>query len=203
MSSGHPPALFMFHGYGSDAENLFPFADSLPETLAVFSVRAPHPLQPSGYAWYAIHFDEEQGKWNDEVQGRASRDAMLSFIEEACAAYGLDTENVTLLGFSQGAILSYALGLSFPEKVKNVIALSGYLNENLLVEGYAAKDHRHLSVYASHGQVDDVIPLAWAQKTPTFLKSLGVGCTYEEFPVAHSVSAENFRSFRKWLVERL
>lgn len=193
----------MFHGYGSDAENLFPFADSLPETLAVFSVRAPHPLQPSGYAWYAIHFDEEQGKWNDEQQARASRDAMLSFIEEACAAYGLDRDTISLLGFSQGAILSYAIALSFPEKVKNVIALSGYLNENLLVEDYAAKDHTRLSIYASHGQVDDVIPLAWAQKTPEFLKGLNIGCTYEEFPVAHSVSIENFRSFQQWLVERL
>ncbi|HBU79277.1 MAG TPA: phospholipase [Muricauda sp.] len=197
--SGKIPALFMFHGYGSNEEDLFSFASELPEELMVISVRAPYNLEPFGHAWYAINFDAEQGKWSDDEQAKESREKIVEFIDEAIEAYNLDKENITLLGFSQGTILSYSVALSYPEKVKNVIALSGYINENILVDDYAQKDHSKLNFYASHGQVDQVIPLEWAQKSPDFLKKLNISTTYEEFPVGHGVSQQNFFSFKKWL----
>ncbi len=189
----------MFHGYGSNEEDLFSFAPELPEKLCVISARAPYPMEPFGYAWYAIHFDAPQGKWSDNEQAISSREKIVTFIDEACKTYGLDSEQVTLLGFSQGTILSYAVSLSYPEKIKNLIALSGYINEDILLEGYRNKDHSKLSVYASHGQVDQVIPSEWAQRAPGFLKELDVTHVYEEFPVGHGVSPENFYSFKKWL----
>ena len=164
--SGKIPALFMFHGYGSNEEDLFSFASELPEELMIFSLKAPYDLEPFGHAWYAINFDAEQGKWSDDEQAKESREKIVTFIDEAIDAYDLDKSNITLLGFSQGTILSYAVALSYPEKVKNVIALSGYINENILVDDYANKDHSQLNFYASHGQVDQVIPLEWAQKSP-------------------------------------
>lgn len=203
LQTGKPPAIFLFHGYGSNEEDLFSFAPELPSELTVISVRAPYDMEPFGHAWYAINFDAEQGKWSDDVQARESREKIVAFLDEAIKAYDLDEENITLLGFSQGTILSYAVALSYPEKVKNVVALSGYINENILLEGYAEKNHGGLHVYASHGQVDQVIPLEWAQKAPDFLKKLDIPVTYQEFPVGHGVSQQNFLSFRKWLVERL
>jgi len=201
--SGKIPALFMFHGYGSNEEDLFSFASELPEELLVFSVKAPYKLEPFGHAWYAINFDAEQGKWSDDEQAKESREKIVAFIEEATEAYELDKENITLLGFSQGTILSYAVALSYPEKVKNVVALSGYINENILVDDYTEKDHSGLNFYASHGQVDQVIPLEWAQKSPEFLKKLNISTMYQEFPVGHGVSQQNFFSFRKWLEEHI
>ncbi|WP_422859790.1 alpha/beta hydrolase [Flagellimonas sp. S174] len=197
------PAIFMFHGYGSNEEDLFSFAPELPEEFTIFSVRAPYSLEPFGYAWYAINFDAEYGKWSDDEQAIESREKILTFIEEAIETYQLDANNITLLGFSQGTILSYSVALSYPEKVKNVVALSGYINEKIILEGYETKSLKHLSFYASHGQVDQVIPLEWAQKTPEFLKNLGVSCKYEEFPVGHGVSPQNFYSFKTWLEEHL
>ncbi|MBW8241560.1 alpha/beta fold hydrolase [Muricauda oceani] len=201
--SGKIPALFMFHGYGSNEEDLFSFASELPGELMVISVKAPYNLEPFGHAWYAINFDAEQGKWSDDGQARESREKIVQFIDEAVEAYNLDKENITLLGFSQGTILSYSVALSYPEKVKNVVALSGYINENILVDGYAEKDHSKLNFYASHGQVDQVIPLEWAQKSPDFLKKLNIPTTYEEFPVGHGVSQQNFFSFKKWLEKHI
>ncbi|WP_375324367.1 alpha/beta hydrolase [Flagellimonas sp. GZD32] len=196
-------ALFMFHGYGSNEEDLFSFAPELPEELMVFSVKAPYNLEPFGHAWYAINFDAEQGKWSDDEQAKESRDKIAHFIDEAIAAYNLDATNITLLGFSQGTILSYAVALSYPKKVKNVIALSGYINQKILIEGYKEKDHSQLNFYCSHGQVDQVIPLEWAQKAPEFLNEMGIDNTFEEFPVGHGVSPQNFYSFKKWLEERI
>ncbi|MFC4097760.1 alpha/beta hydrolase [Euzebyella saccharophila] len=203
INDGQPPVMFMFHGYGSNEEDLFSFAPELPDELCIISVRAPYRLEPFGHAWYAINFDAEQGKWSDDEQAKESREKIVSFIDEACATYGLDTTRVTLLGFSQGTILSYSVALSYPEKIKNVIALSGYINEGILGNDYQEKDHKKLQVYASHGQVDQVIPPEWAQRAPEILKKLGVNHVYEEFPVGHGVSPQNFYSFKKWLEDKI
>ncbi|MGB5385712.1 MAG: alpha/beta fold hydrolase [Eudoraea sp.] len=203
IKNGRPPVIFLFHGYGSNEEDLFSFASELPSECFIISARVPYPLPPFGNAWYAINFDASFGKWSDEKQAISSRNKIVSFIEEACKAYQLDKDNVTLLGFSQGTVLSYAVALSFPDKVKNVVALSGYIDENILEKNYAQNDYKNLNIYASHGQVDQVIPPEWAQKAPILLKKLGINYKYEEFPVGHGVSPQNFYSFRKWLEENI
>ena len=194
-----PKAIFMLHGYGSNEEDLFSFAGELPDDYFILSVRAPYNLEMFGHAWYAINFDADQGKWSDDKQAIESREKIIDFIDEAIEAYNLNSEEVTLLGFSQGTILSYAVALSYPEKVRNVIALSGYINPGILKEGYEKNNFSKLNIYASHGQVDQVIPVEWAQRTPDFLSNLGVHHTYEEFPVGHGVSPQNFYSFKAWL----
>ena len=192
------PLLIMFHGYGSDENDLFSFASELPEAFFIISVKAPYPIQPFGNAWYAINFDAEKGKWSDNEQARESRDIISTFIDEAIDAYPVDSNNVTLLGFSQGTILSYAVALSNPEKIKNVIALSGYINQDLF-EMDSNKDYSHLNFYCSHGSVDQVIPVDWARQTPKFMKRHGINHVYSEFPVGHGVAPQNFYDFKKWL----
>jgi len=197
------PVLFMLHGYGSNEDDLFSFAEELPKELCIISVRAPYTLEPFGYAWYAINFDAEKGKWSDDEQAKESREKIVHFIKQACETYGLDDTNLTLLGFSQGTILSYAVALSYPEKIKNVIALSGYISEAILVDGFAQLDHSDLNIYASHGQVDQVIPLEWAQRAPELLERLNIKYVFEEFPVGHGVAPQNFHSFRQWLGDKM
>lgn len=203
VASKKPPVLFMLHGYGSNEEDLFSFASELPGELFVISIRAPYRLEPFGNAWYSINFDADYGKWNDVEQAKESIGKILAFMDEAIAAYHVDAENVTLLGFSQGTILSYALAISYPYKVKNIIALSGYIDEAMLASNFGDNDHSQLSFYCSHGQVDQVIPLEWAQKAPEFLKKMGISHQYEEFPVGHGVAPQNFYSFKSWLEEKI
>jgi len=192
------PLLIMLHGYGSDENDLFTFASELPKELFVISVRAPYTMQPFGNAWYAIHFDAEQNKWNDTKQAIESRDLIAKFIDEACNKYPVNKKNVTLLGFSQGTILSYAVALTYPKKVKNVVALSGYISEDMLPENLE-KDYSHLNFYCSHGSLDQVIPVEWARKAPKFLSRLNIKHRYSEFPVGHGVAPQNFYEFKNWL----
>ncbi|WP_298757444.1 alpha/beta fold hydrolase [uncultured Psychroserpens sp.] len=196
------PLLIMCHGYGSDENDLYSFAQELPEELFIISLRAPYSMQPFGNAWYAINFDAQQNKWNDVEQAIESRDKISNFIDEACATYPVNKENVTLLGFSQGTILSYAVALTYPEKVKNIVALSGYVSEDMITNSKNS-DYSHLDFYCSHGSVDQVIPVDWARKTPKFLDHLGIKHTYSEFPVGHGVAPQNFYEFRNWLEQRI
>ncbi|NMH89429.1 alpha/beta hydrolase [Flavivirga algicola] len=193
------PLLIMMHGYGSDENDLFSFASELPEDLFIISVRAPYPMQPYGNAWYAINFDADKGKWNDSEQAKESRDLISKFIDEAVEAYPVNKDNVSLLGFSQGSILSYAVALTYPEKIKNVVALSGYVYEDILPQD-TTKDYSHLNFYCSHGSVDQVIPVEWARQTAPFLNSLNIKHQYSEFPVGHGVAPQNFYEFKNWLI---
>ena len=197
------PLLIMCHGYGSDENDLFSFATELPEELFIISLRAPYAMQPYGNAWYAINFDAEKGKWSDNEQAKQSVDLISEFIDYACETYPVNSKNVTLLGFSQGTILSYAVALNYPEKVKNVVALSGYINDDILPNNIDEKDVAHLSFFCSHGSVDQVIPVDWARKTPEFLKALNIDYKYSEYPVGHGVAPQNFYDFRNWLEKRV
>ncbi|EGV44870.1 alpha/beta fold hydrolase [Bizionia argentinensis JUB59] len=197
------PLLILCHGYGSDENDLFSFATELPEELFIISLRAPQAMQPYGNAWYAINFDNEKGKWSDDEQAKDSRDQIAQFIDYACSTYPVNSNNVNLLGFSQGTILSYAVALTYPEKVKNVIALSGYINPNIIPENPSEKDYSNLDFYCSHGSVDQVIPVDWARQAPKFLDSLNIKNQYAEFPVGHGVAPQNFYDFNKWLIERI
>ncbi len=203
IQSEKTPALFMFHGYGSDENDLFSFAEHLPEELFVISAKAPYAMQPYGNAWYAIYFDNENGKFSDDEQAINSRELIKDFITEAIEEYNLDANNISLLGFSQGSILSYAVALSYPEMVKNVIALSGYINQDILKDHFEQNDFAALDIYASHGSVDQVIPVEWARKTKPFLENLHIKLHYSEFPVGHGVAPQNFQEFNSWLKERI
>lgn len=197
------PLLIMMHGYGSDENDLFSFSSELPEELFIISVRAPYPMQPYGNAWYAINFDENQGKWSNNEQAKQSRDLIAKFIDEAILEYPVNKNNVTLLGFSQGTILSYAVALTYPEKVKNVIALSGYVNKDILPEAINKINYSNLDFYCSHGSVDQVIPVAWARQTEPFLTGLKIKHKYSEFPVGHGVAPQNFHELKNWLSTRI
>jgi phospholipase/carboxylesterase len=195
------PLLLLLHGYGSNEADLFSFAEELPDHYYVISARAPYDLQYGSYAWYAINFDANENKFSDVAQARNSRDLIVRFIDELTTQYPIDANKVSLVGFSQGAILSYAIGLSYPEKIKNVVAMSGYLNLEMAEANYQNKDFSKLKLFVSHGTVDQVIPVDWARKSPGLLQPLGIETVYKEYPIGHGVSPQNFYDFKNWLLE--
>lgn len=195
------PLLLLLHGYGSNKEDLFSFASELPEEYYVISVQAPHDLMYGSYAWYAINFDADDTKFSDINQAKQSRDLIVDFIDELIAKYPIDKEKITLIGFSQGAILSYAIALSYPEKISKIVAMSGYLNTEMAKDNFEQNDFSNLKIFASHGTVDQVIPVDWARKTSPVLEKLGIKFVYKEYPVGHGVAPQNFYDFRNWLEE--
>ena len=193
------PAIILLHGYGSNEEDLFSFATELPEEYYVISARAPYDMMYGAYAWYAINFDADENKFSDLDQARSSRDLIVEFIDECVSKYAIDAEKVTLIGFSQGAILSSAVALSYPEKVNRVVALSGYLNTEIATEDYLKNNITKVKFFVSHGTVDQVIPVDWARKTKPVLENLGIDVVYKEYPIGHGVSPQNFYDFRDWM----
>ncbi|OIQ36988.1 MAG: phospholipase [Bacteroidetes bacterium MedPE-SWsnd-G1] len=201
--SDKTPLLILLHGYGSNEQDLFSFASELPEDLFIVSARAPMTMNPGSYAWYTIHFDMNNGKFSDIDEAKESISKISTFIDEVKEEYQVGIENTFLLGFSQGTILSYAIGLNYPEKVQHIIALSGYINLDLLESGHRINNFSKLDFFCSHGTVDQVIPVEWAQNAEPYLNELGIENTYKEYMVGHGVAPQNFYDFKKWIEDRM
>ena len=191
----NPPLLLLLHGYGSNENDLFSFANHFHPSLLVVSLRAPYALPMMGYAWYSINFDAEQGKWSDDEEAIASRELVLQFLDELQQIHSYDPIKVHLLGFSQGAILSYALGLTYPKRFASVIALSGYLNKNI---SQLPKPVEAPAFYAAHGTLDEVVPFDWGQQSAVQLKQKGFDIHFDKFTVGHTIGQFGFYQLLEW-----
>ena len=193
------PVLILLHGYGSNEQDLFSFASEMPENYFVISVRAPYDMQYGSYAWYAINFDADENKFSDVNQAKISRDLVSEFIDDLIAKYPIDENNITLVGFSQGSILSYSIALSYPEKVQRVAAMSGYLNPEMMTEDFLKNNLSNLKFFISHGTDDQVVPVDWGRKAKPFLDNLGANAVYHEYRMGHGISPQNFHDFKEWI----
>lgn len=203
VSSKNTPLLILLHGYGSNEEDLFSFAGELPDELLIISARAPQTLSFGSYAWYSINFNDTQGKFSDIPEAITARETIATFIKEVQKKYTISPKNTFLLGFSQGTILSYAVALNYPEIIQKVIALSGHINPDLLPKNLTTNNYSALDFFISHGSVDQVIPVEWANKAPKFLNELQIKNCYQEYPVGHGVAPKNFFDLKKWIEDHL
>ena len=171
--------------------------------MVSISVKGPLTLGMGSYAWYSIRFSEDSANFSDTTEAKASLEKIDIFISEVKKEFKVNTNNIFLFGFSQGTILSIAYALNNPDKVQHVVALSGYVNQQLLQDGFKENNFNNLDLFVSHGSEDQVIPVVWARKTPEFLNALEIKNSYQEYPVGHGVAPQNFYDLHKWVQERI
>ncbi len=203
ISIENPPLLIMLHGYGSNEQDLFSFAEELPDELLIISARAPLSMGLGSYAWFTIHLDGDSSNFFDVSEAKEALSKLSVFLDEIIAKYQVSNPNIFLLGFSQGTILSTAFALNNPNRIKHVVALSGYVNEKLINEDVHSNTYNNLDFFVSHGTIDQVIPVDWARKTPSYLDNLKIGNSYQEYPVGHGVAPQNFFDLNAWIQKRL
>ena len=199
----NPILLLMLHGYGSNEKDLFSFAQDLPENLLIVSARAPLSLGYESYAWYNIYFNNDESKFSDIPEAIIARDLIAQFIDELDEKYHFDKEKSMMLGFSQGAILSYAVALTYPKKIKNILALSGYILEDIIEQPTDKDSLSKLDFYCSHGKIDPVISINWARKSIGFLQNFSIKYLFCEYNVGHGVAPENFSDLKNWILQKI
>jgi len=202
-SSATAPLVVMVHGYGSHENDLFGLKDYLSPDVHYVSVRAPISLGFGSFAWYPINFDNLGKKESDTIQAAESRDLLMRFIKEYKAANNLNDNPVWLLGFSQGAILSYGLALSYPEQFKCVMPLSGYILKEIVPAKFKENSFKEMSLFISHGKEDDVIPIEAPRKGLVFLEQLQINHLYREYKQGHGIGPENLADLKTWFFKEL
>lgn len=194
------PLLLLLHGVGSNERDLLRLEPYFPG-FRIISVRAPLLLAPERFAWFQVAFKPDP--IHDAAEAEASRQTLITFIDELTERYGVTYQEVVLLGFSQGAILSLSVALSAPERVAGVVAMSGRILQEVRAALTLSPEHRNLPVLVTHGVHDGKLPLHHAQASKAVLESLSVALTYREYPVGHELSEANLQDVGAWLEQRI
>lgn len=189
------PIVFLLHGFGSNEEDLFSFSPYLNNDVTIISLRAPIMLYPNSYAWYNIYYSGSVKSYDKEA-AKLIKNQFISEMNYFIKKYDCDPNRITLIGFSQGAILGHAIAQS--SNIKNLIALSGYVDDELINFDNTNKT----SIYISHGNEDEVIPFKESIETNKILNQNNIEYEFNSFEQGHGVNSENLKSFLEWLKER-
>ena len=191
--------LIMLHGYGSNYNDLISLSDFFGDDYIYISLQANHSLDLNSYCWWSLHFDVNHKIQSNFEQAKNSVENLNKFIQNGIVQkYNIRNENIILLGFSQGAMLAYALSLNFYDNYKKVIGLSGKIIEEIINLGSnnKYKDHKF---YYSHGLFDQTIPISSARKTSKWFDENKINHKYQEFQSQHNLSMENIEAVKNWL----
>lgn len=189
--------FLMIHGYGSNEKDLFSLIKDIPENFCVISIRGIHCLSDDKYFWYEIDFSNEE-KFVHVSQAEKAIKKINFFINEVINKYELNNNDIWLCGFSQGAILSYAIGLS-NLNIKKVIILSGYLENKIINKSL----NKNLDFFISHGRDDAIIPINWVKKSLNFLKNKGISSFFlKEYDSGHYLCNSNYKDLINWIKEK-
>jgi phospholipase/carboxylesterase len=184
--------LVLFHGRGTDEHDLFPLLDLLDPGRGLLGVtpRGPLSLPPGGRHWYAVR---EVG-YPDPATFLPTFEAASQWLH----GLGFEPERTVLGGFSQGAVMSYALGLGrMRPRPAAIVTLSGFIPT---VEGFELDLERPLpQVAIGHGTYDPVIEVGWGRRAKETLESAGADVLYREYPLAHAVDPRFLAELAPWI----
>lgn len=193
--------LIIMHGYGADEFDLLPIAKQLDGNFNIISLQAPMTLDWGGYSWY--HLSQTiTGIKGDDPSRHESIAKVISFLKSQMNDEKL-TDEVILMGFSQGAAMCYSL-LASDEfhalgiQLKAVIALSGYIP--LDARELLAKQKFILPVFISHGLYDDLIPPQALDSAKELLEKQGATVTAKTYEVGHGLTEETIADINRWLL---
>ncbi len=196
VKSTKQKAIILLHGVGSNELDLFSLAGQLPADAYVIAARGQYILGEARYAWYNVDFSTGKPLINAE-QEAASREVIRAFINQIKRKYKID--ELYLGGFSQGAIMSYSVGLIHPNEVDGIISLSGRILDE--IKPFAKKDDRlkKLKIFIAHGVQDNMLPIHYARAAKEYLENLSAQLTYHEYQMGHQISNEVMQDLNNWL----
>jgi phospholipase/carboxylesterase len=203
-------SIIWLHGLGADGNDFVPIVPQLglPPDVGVRFVFPHAPQRPitinGGYvmrAWYDIEgLDGERRA--DEAGILDSATAIRRLIERENTR-GVPCERIVLAGFSQGGAMAYAVGLSYPQRLAGIVALSAYIPAPTTLEASLSAANRSTPVFAAHGIDDDILPVAMGEQARAALEKLGFTIEWHTYPMPHSVCVPEIIALGAWLRDRL
>jgi phospholipase/carboxylesterase len=202
--------VIVLHGLGADGNDFVPVAQEL-DLAAVGPVRFvfPHaPVMPvsvnNGYrmrAWYDI-LGRDLVQREDEAGLRRS----LASVQELLAGQkqrGIAAERTVLAGFSQGCAMALLAGVRHGERLAGIVGMSGYLPLASTTAAERSQANARAPIFMGHGVHDEIVVIERGRASRDTLAGLGYAVEWHEYPMAHSVCAEEIADLNRWLVRVL
>lgn len=192
---GPHPVLVMVHGLTGDEDIMWIFAGRMPKDALIIAPRGLNPARKGGYSWYP---DLQDGMGSLD----AFRPAVQALDELLTPSIFLDGDfsKMRLLGFSQGAALTYVFAMLHPERVLSFGGLAGFMPEGAEV----LAQQRPLvgkAAFVAHGTEDQQVRVEMGRHSVEVLEQAGARVTYCEDQVGHKLSANCFRGLGAFFAE--
>ncbi|MCC7119822.1 MAG: alpha/beta fold hydrolase [Anaerolineales bacterium] len=192
----NPKLLVLIHGWTGDENSMWVFARKLAPQYWMLAPRAPYHAEPSGFSWRPPQ-PELFGRPSLEAL-RPSVGALIQLIDEYAASVKVDARQFDAVGFSQGGAVVNALGALYPQRVRKMGVLAGfvpYQMETIL----DAKPLVGKNIFVAHGTQDEMVTIKRAYASMDLLKQAGATVTYFEDQVGHKMSANGVKALKEYL----
>ena len=195
---GPQPVLILLHGRGANEDDLLGLTPYFDPRFLVIAARAPLEFSYGGYTWYeTLSVGTPEPSQFGESYAR-----LVQFIDDVRRHYPVDPDRVFLLGFSMGAVMSYAYALTRPESVHSIVAHSGYIPEDTPLVFQWNKLHGK-GFFVAHGEFDPVIEKSFARRAKQLLAETEADLEYKEYPIPHTMSENSVGDISSWLRIRM
>ena len=189
------------HGRGANELDLEPLLGLLDPRARLLGIvpRGPLTLPPGGAHWYVV----QQVGYPDSNTFLTTFERASIWLDTVLAEAGVPPERAVLGGFSQGAVMSYALGLAASRpKPAAILGMSGFIPR---VEGFEVDlaSRAGLPVSIAHGTNDPIISIQWGRDARDRLTRAGLDVRYQEDPVDHTIAPAALTQARETLEEAL
>ena len=165
--------IVLCHGYGGDGKDISALAINwqrfLPDAIFLCP-NAPETcsINPGGYQWFDLSSDKEEIILEKSLE---AEEKLSSFLDQACENYNLPLNKLSLVGFSQGCMMSIQIGLKKKQKINSLIGYSGkIINKKHLSESINSKP----KVFLMHGADDPIVSPTHLLEAKEFLKINGI-----------------------------
>lgn len=202
-------SVIWLHGLGADGNDFVPIAQEL--SLPPLGIRFvfPHaPMRPvtinGGFvmrAWYDIAYQDLAMK--EDEQGVRQSQKMIEELIAKEQTRGVPLSRIVVAGFSQGGVISLQTGLRQAERLAGVMSLSAYLPLTSTIEKERNAANNDVPIFLGHGIADNIVPLPLGIASRDRLLKLGYDVDWHQYPMPHSVCAEELEDISAWLARVL
>jgi phospholipase/carboxylesterase len=193
-------ALVLFHGVGSNESDLLEIAPLLSEDRLIISMRAPLTMAPNSYAWFHVQF-AERGPVHNWNEAKVSLSLIEDALRDLSKKTGIPFAEISVFGFSQGAIMILGLALTSELGLENYIASSGRTLPEFAEESRKnpLNDFQLRRVFVTHGIEDSRLPIQLGRQTEKILRDTALKLVYKEYHSGHEISPELLADAKEWL----
>jgi len=196
----NPRLLLLIHGLTGDENSMWVFARDLPEHFWIVAPRAPYMVEPGGYSWRPAQFGNLDGPGLEWL--RQSAEALISLVDAYSVSVGreADASVFDVMGFSQGAGMCSVLAFLYPQRIRKVGILAGFVPRGL-EELVSQRPVEGKPFFVAHGTKDETVTVDRSRASIALLEQAGAKVSYCEDDVAHKVSVKCLRALKKFLTD--
>ena len=204
----HQHTMIWLHGLGASGRDFLSIAAALqlPPALGMRFVFPDAPMMPvtlnQGYimrAWFDVYALTKNASLDLMGIERTKQWIHTLLAEEE--AKGIPSHHIILAGFSQGAMMTLIAGLSYSKRLEGLVALSGFLPEQMPLSQEAHAANNQTPIFIGHGMEDSIVDYSLGEKTKYMLQDAQHAIAWHAYPnMAHTVSTEEIADLREWII---